>query len=145
MKFKFRAISLLMVVAIPAVQADAETNYFCTSDLATGFSNEDGVWIKGGFKADQKYLVRRLKDNEKYDFIEKDRTHAVLRMGGTGLPSYTCYISVGGYYICDSVLGEFKFSPEAGAFIATYTIGYWEDKEDTDNTPYIEIGVCAPM
>jgi len=141
-----KRVSLISVLLSFTVTALAdEPTYLCVSEESTGFVFEKGSWRRANFNvADEKYIVRRIKEDE-FGFKDKDNPYGVFALG-ENFPEFRCSISEDSKnYICRIGLGQFLFSPKSGRFIKTYTSGYWDGADNSDNTPHITRGRCSKI
>ena len=127
---------------VTAANADP---WLCVGKVSTGFTFQNEKWEQTKFNVEnEKYILRKLKEGEQF-FGAKAQTYGLFILGNdtSGMPCDD--VSQPGMLICLSSGLEFKFSTKSGRFLMTHTAGYWEGRDDTDNSPFISIGLCSKL
>ena len=122
-------------------------SYICTTDMATGFAYENGVWKQTRFNPDQKFIVRPATESERTLFaLRGDRNTANVRWLVEPLGAYQiAYCSEdfkpNGELVCHGLIEEFRMNKNSLRFQWAYLSGYW----DGGDTPMVGIGKCSPI
>jgi hypothetical protein len=140
---KFLALVYLSAIG---VSASAQNSYVCVEDLATGFSfdRSQKQWKSVDFKPNSKYLISRSRDSS--------RIWEIKEMGSSA-PTAFCEkdFSDSGQIRCNGIGKEFLFNRKSLRFLATYTVGFWNEdalrsfvpnRNEGDDTPTLIIGRC---
>jgi len=140
-------IIALVALSIFAATVNAD-QWLCVADKSTGFQFKDGKWGQVRFKIDEsKFILRKFREDE--DGFGKSGPYGVMQLG-SDYPLYKCSeLTDWGdgmrFFYCDSVNGDFRFSTVSGRFIRSYMGGYWDGKDNNNDTPLIEIGRCSKI
>lgn len=138
-------IIALVALSIFAAAANADP-YLCVAEESTGFAYENEKWGRTYFDVSEtKYIVRKIKKDE--GFYSDSNPYGVFELG-SNFPDHRCFDPSGfedKAIICRAGIGQFFFIPETGRYLRTYTAGYWDGKDDNDNTPLIERGRCSKI
>lgn len=142
MRFLIYLVSTLFSIS-PLVSFAAENAYLCIPEESTGFYYDNGSWGRSKFNVSgKKYIIRKLKDGEMC-ISNPDAPYGVFDLGDN-FAIMGCYSDKdfkGFHCVCSS--GELFFSTESGRFIETYIRGYWDGKDNNNNTPTITRGRCS--
>ena len=91
-----------------------------------------------------KFILREIKTGE-LGYTEKESLYGIFLLGAKH-PELWCSISKSGNnFVCQGLLGQLYFSPKSGRFIKTYIAGYWDGKDNNENTPAITRGRCSKI
>lgn len=147
---RFGAVCALLW-CLQGTLAYAGDAYLCTTEMVTGFSFDKGEhgWQVAHFHSDSQYIVSRLPS---------DGTQWQVVPVGEAMPSGFCKddFSPDGVLTCRG-FDEFKMNKANLRFIHAYLVGYWTDGragqpnrdpslfKEGENSPFLEIGKCAPM
>lgn len=140
-----KRVLLAAMVLVLATAADAQTpataqKYLCIADHATGFEFNLRAkgWRPSHFKADERYIVRKTGNSGswsvfKFGFKSPSCTGTDLKSGQNN------------YFNC--LLGEFVFHTGDLRYLYFYRGSYLgsKGKENSPDTPFIEIGECSPI
>ena len=130
------------------------TKYLCIQNQVTGFKNtknpwtDDGIWTQANFTTENKYIIRRVTKDIKWDNKNWKRfegTYIVSTFGSNSM-TYFCTENHSGntkHFDCTSDLGFFSFDSSRNRFIMAYKGGYL--KNTKNDTPILEIGTCSPI
>lgn len=124
--------------------------YLCIPELTTGFAYHRGThdWHLANFKSDNQYIVSRPQGGAAWQVTQV----------GRATPAGFCRrdFTKAGILTCEG-FDEFKMNRTNMRFLHAYLVGYWTDNGDHrfkgnpalfkegENTPFLEIGKCAPM
>ncbi len=127
-------ILLFIALAFSGI-ASAQDVYLCVGDAAGGvsFDGNSQKWKGAALRTSSKILVN--KKNNKWTMKEFDSS---LENECTQPNEY-------GVMSCNKIFGEFHFSTKTRRYISTYIAGYIDGRNNNDNTPYVEIGVCSKL
>lgn len=134
MKAKLFIVSLVSV-CLQATNA-ASANYVCESEFLAGFKfNGDWVVNQGTYDYD-KFLVS-----------ENEGVVSIRPFGDNGAPGFFPNECEAREFaiVCNSVTGQFRLSKVSRRYLDSYTLGFWDGVDNSDNTPNITIGSCAEM
>lgn len=149
------ALIAILSLSTTGTLAKGRDGYFCTTDLATGFTfnKANKQWTTVSFQETDKYLITRASPAE----LKLGNVWVVKKVGSNS-PNFVCpedfndrgYLSSKGY-------SEFTFNRKNNRFLSSYMIGYVTDAIDGNegtnpiwgpegsNTPAIKIGRCSPL
>lgn len=122
----------------------AQPTYLCIPDESLGFYYKNDEWVAASFKVtEDKYILRRLTA-EDWGFKDKSMPYGVFMLGQNTAAIHRCRVFEDAFQ-CRTGIGQFYFSSESGRYIKTYTAGYWNGKDNNENTPHIERGRCSKI
>lgn len=121
--------------------------YLCIADKATGFSYKEKYqkWDSANFNvSDVKYIITKSKPLLISENNQKE-VWAIKHFGDESVFAYSkedfsnkdIIIIRGGY--------EFFINKISLRYLKIYNQGYWDGKDNNDNTPHMEIGKCSPL
>jgi hypothetical protein len=124
-------VAVLALGLTNAARAD-DPKWICLVDYAVGFYWSGKDWESNNFKTDNKYIVAREEPGGPYTIKDSGDSY-----GGecAGPGDY-------GFIYCND-FGEFKFDTKSMRFLKTYTMGYFDGRDEEGNTPNIELGKCT--
>ena len=136
-----------IVVSLLAPSLAKAEQYLCIADSATWFwfNEKTESWERASFKIDNhKYVIAEAKI--------KNTAYEVTRLGAIA-PILRCDESFDpdGVLFCMDGHGEYKFlrfNKNTGRYLIGYLVGYYDvvpGGNESDNTPWIEIGKCSPF
>ncbi len=127
---------LIFIALTYANIANAQEGYLCVSEAAGGvsFDKNSQKWRGTVFRNDNKKILISKK-NDKWIVKEFDNSFE------TECEPPNEY----GYMFCNKIFGELKFNTKNKRYISTYLSGYIDGKDNNDNTPAIEIGICSKL
>jgi hypothetical protein len=136
---RWAAVFTGLIWCIPAL---AQEQFLCIPDQSTGFRFSDGRWARVGFRTEEKYLVRRAKEDE----ARLPAKWVVIEVGND-FPMTWCEddFGDGDWLYWDGGLTTWRMSKKTLRFMAVYLYGYVDGKDNNDNTPALYIGKCSAL
>jgi hypothetical protein len=122
-----------------------ESPYDCFQTKAAGFVHADSVrWFSGTFKAETKYVLRPMTEEEKAGRAGAGGKYKwmLVETAPGHLTTACAYDASGHDIVCNDVV-HFRMNVTTMQFIESYAHGYIDGPGDTGDTPYIAIGFCA--
>ena len=145
MVLKYIFIGILAIFPLSSYGEQSSNTYLCISEESTGFYYEKGQWGHANFNVkNDKFILREIKVGE-LGYFGKENSYGIFPIGERH-PELQCGISESeNNFVCQGLLGQFYFSPKSGRFIKTYIAGYWDGKDNNENTPAITRGRCSKI
>ena len=133
---KIKKLILLFSGLIYFNIVNAQEGYLCVSEAAGGvsFDQTQKKWKGTTFR----------NSNEKILIYKKNNQWTMKKFASTVENKCTSPNEYG-FMFCDIFGGELKLSIKSGRYMSTYIVGYIDGKDNDENTPHIEIGVCTAL
>lgn len=132
-------LSLIAAMAPSTVHAES---YLCLAEAAGGVKFLDGKWKGTSFKTDEKYLISRRPDNPKQFTVTEV---------GKSYPQHRCDVrflqdgSESKELVCGGLGFGMIISLADLRYTEIYSMGYIENDQSGDNTPFVSGGVCSKI
>ena len=126
-----------------AISQDA---YICIPTARTGFSMNLSTkkWEQTRFRIDDDKKILK-KNNDKWEWRKFGVNYSYSDCTSGGDPNSKGGFNSAGFMFCSTIAGNMRISKNTLRYIETFEYGYFDGKDNNDNTPFIEIGTCSPL
>jgi hypothetical protein len=152
-------LSLAVSTAVLATAATAASaaGWLCVAEQATGFkfNAQTRSWQSAVFRTNAHYIIRPPNGEEAKRLAEtykKEIKWVVVKVGSDFATMCEGDVNEYGFLNCESIGGPVAFNKNTLRFQLYYGLGYVRTDEESAattasdvDTPFIEIGKCAPL
>jgi hypothetical protein len=125
--------------------AISQEAYICLPSKKTGyiFNVSSKSWEQANFKTNEEKKILK-KNGMKWEWRIFGEKHGYSDCGGDGFGKGDDFNSAG-FIFCSIIGGHVRMNKNSLRYIETYEIGFIDGKDQSGNTPLIEIGTCSPL
>jgi hypothetical protein len=137
--------------------------FYCTPEAAGGLAYDDKLrkWHSANFHPERNFVLKlqfiQSKQEKIADWADPDTVNqfevSVVEAGSNkkkncrNMKDYQLPVPVwsDGWVRCEAALTEYRFNPANNRFLQIYLLGYIDGKDNNDNTPSINAGICTKI